>query len=451
MDRRLSRRWWWPVLAILWCCSQDDRTRPQPAAGPSAEDLRTDIAARATAIESKLIHWRRDIHEHPELGEQEHRTAKLVADHLKRLGLEVRTGVAKTGVVGVLRGGEGPVVALRADMDALPIEEKTSLSFASKAKGLYLKKETPVMHACGHDAHTAILMAVAEVLAGVKAKLPGTVVFYFQPAEEGPSEYVAAQGSSWGAKRMIEEGAMRSPKPDAVFGLHVFAGGPAGRIAYRSGPTMASSDDLRVEIIGKQTHAGRPWAGVDPITISAQVIMGLQTVVSRQTDISSVPTVVSFGTIHGGVRPNVIPERVEMAGTIRSYDEKLREQTHHHVKRTITGIAESAGAKAEVEILRKYDPTINDADLTAWAGPSLIWAADGDVVHAPLTGGAEDFSFMAKQAPGLFFFLGATSPDKDLATAPSNHNASFDVDESTLVTGVRALAVLTTDFMTRPR
>jgi amidohydrolase len=422
---------------------------PPPASAlDRGEELRQAVAVRAKAIEGKLIAWRRDIHAHPELGNQEQRTAGIVADHLRSLGLIVRTGIAQTGVVAVLKGGApGPVVALRADMDALPVKEATRHAFASRAKGTYLGAEVDVMHACGHDAHVAILMAVAEVLAGLKDKLPGTVVFYFQPAEEGPSDFVPDGKRSWGAKRMIEEGAMRSPAPDAVFGLHVWAGLPSGRIGYRPGPTMASSDDLHIKIIGKQTHAGRPWAGIDPIVVGAQVILGLQTIVSRQTNISATPTVVSIGTIHGGIRYNIIPDAVEMTGTIRSYEAPIRKDTHMKVKRTATQIAESGGARAEVRVTEKYDPTVNDAALTERALPSLRWAANGDVQLSPLSSGAEDFSFMAQQAPGLFFFLGSTAKNLDPAKAPANHSPEFDIDEATLVVGVRALAVLATDFL----
>lgn len=434
-----------PIAALLLAW-------PRPVAAEEGEELRQTIALRAKAIERKLRDWRRDLHQNPELGNQEHRTAKKVAEHLRGLGLQVRTGVAHTGVVGILKGDKpGAVVALRADMDALPGIETTNLPFASKAKSKFLKDEVSVMHACGHDGHTAILMAVAEVLASLKAKLPGTVVFYFQPAEEGPSDFVPDGVRTWGAKLMIEEGAMRQPAPAAVFALHLWSGLPSGRIAYRPGATMASSDDLRIRIIGKQTHAGRPWAGIDPIVISAQVLLGLQTVVSRQTNISAVPTVVSIGTIHGGIRYNIIPEEVEMTGTIRSYEATLRKETHHKVRRTITQISESGGAKAEVTLIEKYDPTINDAALTERSVPSLHWAAGGDVVMAPLNSGAEDFSVMAQQAPGLFFFLGSSAKGQDAEKAPPNHSPNFDIDEATLIVGVRALAALATDFLVAQR
>ncbi|AJO79974.1 amidohydrolase [Pseudomonas chlororaphis] len=418
------------------------------------EQARQHIAEQAKALEPALLETRRDFHAHPELGNSEHRTAERVATQLRALGLEVQTGVARTGVVAVLKGAlPGPTVALRADMDALPVKEVADLPFASKAKGRYLDKEVDVMHACGHDAHTAILLSTAKILSDMRERLPGTVVFYFQPAEEGPSDFVPDGKNTWGARMMVQEGVMRSPKPDAVFGLHVWAGIPAGRIAYRPGPTLASSDDLRIRILGKQTHAGRPWDGIDPITVGAQTVVGLQTVVSRRTDISSFPSVVSIGTINGGTRYNIIPESLDMTGTIRSYDYGIRQKLHSDVRQTVEKIAESGGAKAEVTIIEKYDPTINDPALTEKMLPSLRWAARDDVVQGPLVGGAEDFSFYAKEAPGLFVFLGVTPRDQDMAKAAPNHNPGFFVDESALQVGVRTLASLTTDYLfagTRP-
>jgi amidohydrolase len=423
------------------------------ALADEATGLKDELARQVRALEGKLIERRRDIHAHPELGNQETRTAQLVTDHLRHLGVEVRTGVARTGVVGILRGGRpGPVVALRADMDALPVKETLDLPFASNAKGTYLGKEVDVMHACGHDSHVAILMTAAEILAGLRDRLPGTVAFYFQPAEEGPSDFVPDGRNTWGAKMMVEEGTMNEPRPEAIFGLHAWAGIPAGQIAYRPGPTLASSDDLRIRITGKQTHAGRPWDGIDPIVVSAQALLGLQTVISRQTDITETPSVVSIGTINGGTRYNIIPEAVDMTGTIRSYDDKIRRSVHERVRRTVGGIAESAGAKAEVTIVEKYDPTINDEALTERMLPTLQWATDGDVVRSPLVGAAEDFSFFAREVPGLFFFLGITPQDQDMAKAAPNHNPGFFVGESALVVGVRALAGVAVDYLSgRPR
>ncbi len=407
---------------------------------------RSTIEARTRQLNGSLVALRRDFHAHPELGNRETRTAKVIAERLRGLGLEVRTGVARTGVVGILRGEKpGKTVALRSDMDGLPVKEATALPFASRDKGEYRGQQVDVMHACGHDGHMAILLTVAEILSGLRAKLAGTVVFYFQPAEEGPSDFVPNGNNVWGAKLMIQEGALAAPKPDAVFALHLWAGIPAGRIAYRAGPTMASSDDLRIRVVGKQTHAGRPWDGVDPIVVSAQVVLGLQTIISRQTDLTSTPTILSIGTIHGGTRYNIIPDFVEMEGTIRSYQEPIRRATHERVRKTATSIAEASGATAEVHILDKYDVTLNDAALTARALPTLKWAAAKDVVEAPLGGGAEDFSFMAEQAPGFFFLVGASAGDP--ARAAPNHSPSFEVDESALTVGVRALAALAVEFL----
>ncbi|MDB4975983.1 MAG: N-acyl-L-amino acid amidohydrolase [Myxococcaceae bacterium] len=433
-----------PVLLLV--CFVGCWSLPHGAAAQDAA-LRKAIATSATRLQPKLVAWRRDFHAHPELGNQERRTAGIVAEHLRALGLEVRTGIAQTGVVGILRGRlRGPVVGLRADMDALPVKEGSELPFASRDKGTYRGAEVDLMHACGHDGHVAILMTVAELLTGLKAQLPGTVVFYFQPAEEGPSDFVPDGKKSWGAKLMIEQGALRSPHPDAVFALHLWAGYPAGRIAYRSGAIMASSDDLHIRVLGKQTHAGRPWDGVDPIVVSAQVVLGLQTVISRQTDISSAPTLISLGTIHGGTRYNIIPDSVELEGTIRSYDDAIRRGTHQKARRTIENIAAASGARAEVGIVEKYPPTLNDAALTQRALPSLRWASS-DVVDSPLQGGAEDFSFIAREAPGFFFLLGASPKGDDAARAAPNHSPNFQVDEAALIVGVRALSALATDFL----
>ncbi|WP_027613354.1 amidohydrolase [Pseudomonas sp. URIL14HWK12:I6] len=418
------------------------------ASAATLDSTREQIATQAKALEPQLLETRRNIHAHPELGNTETRTAELVARQLKAMGLEVKTNVARTGVVAILKGAlPGPTVALRADMDALPVKEVADLPFASKAKGTYLDKEVDVMHACGHDAHTAILLSTAKILTGLRNTLPGTVVFYFQPAEEGPSDFIPDGKNTWGAKMMVQEGVMKSPKPDAVFGLHVWAGVPAGQIAYRPGATLASSDDLRIKILGKQTHAGRPWDGIDPITVGAQTIVGLQTVVSRRTDISSYPSVVSIGTINGGTRYNIIPESVDMSGTIRSYDYGIRQKLHADVRQTIEKIAESGGAKADVTIIEKYDPTINNPALTEKMLPTLKWAAKDDVVNASLVGGAEDFSFFAKEVPGLFVFLGVTPRDQDMSKAAPNHNPGFFVDESALVVGVRTMASLATDYL----
>lgn len=422
-----------------------------PHAQSAASDLEQEIRQRAAEVESKLIAWRRDIHENPELGEQETRTAGLVADHLKKLGLEVKTGVAGTGVVAVLKGDKsGPVVALRADMDALPVKEPEGLSFASKAKGKYLGREVDVMHACGHDAHTAILMATAEVLTGMKDKLPGTVKFLFQPAEEGPSLYAALTGKSWGAKQMIKEGVLQDPKPDAVFGLHVTSGLPSGRIGYRAGAAMASADELRIKVTGRQGHAGYPWRTVDPVTTAAQIVLGVQTIVSRRTDLMKSPAVVSISTIHGGSRFNIVPDSVDMTGTIRTYDAQVRAGVHRDLRQVAESIAASANAKAEVEIIELYDPLVNHEKMTARMTPVLMRAADNDAGSVNPTGAAEDFSFFLNEMPGLFFNIGVVPRDKDLASAAPNHSPNFFIDEKALVTGVRALSMLTVNYLAAP-
>jgi amidohydrolase len=409
--------------------------------------LEAEVRKRAAAVEPKLIAWRRDIHQHPELGDQETRTSKLVADHLRSLGLEVRTGIARTGVVGILKGGKpGRTVALRADMDALPVKEPEGLPFASKAQQPYLGKEVDVMHACGHDAHTAMLMAAAEVLAGLRAELPGTVIVIFQPAEEGPSLFEPAADKSWGARLMLQEGVFEKTKPDAVFGLHVMPG-PSGQVTYRSGPTLAGSDTLNIKITGKQGHGGMPWNTIDPITTSALVIDGLQTVVSRKADLTASPAVITIGTINGGSRANIVPESVQMTGTIRTFDEGVRSQVQRDIKLTAEKIAESAGAKAEVSIVENYDPTINDEKLTARMVPALERAAGAPLQKAQLGGASEDFSVFAKAVPGLYVFLGITPRNQDPTKAAPNHSPEFFVDESALVVGTRVMATLAVDFV----
>jgi amidohydrolase len=430
------------VVALIACA-------PAARAQTSGPDLEQEIRQRAAQIEDKLIAWRRDIHEHPELGEQETRTAALVAEHLKKLGLEVRTGIAQTGIVALLRGRKpGPVVALRADMDALPVKEPTGLPFASAAKGKYLGREVDVMHACGHDAHTAILMATAEILTAMKDKLPGAVKFIFQPAEEGPSLYTAFTGRSWGAKQMIKEGAFADPRPDAVFGLHVTSGMSTGRIGYRGGASWASADELRIIVTGRQGHAGYPWRTVDPITTTAQIVLGVQTIVSRRTDLMKSPSVVSISTINGGLRFNIVPETVEMTGTIRTYDADVRKGLHADIKQVAENIAVSANAKAEVEIVELYDPLVNNEQMTTRMVPVLGRASDNNIQVVPLTGAAEDFSFFLNEVPGLFFYVGVVPREQDPATAAPNHSPNFFIDEKALVVGVRALAAVTVNYLT---
>ena len=416
----------------------------------SAIDAQSPIPAeidrRERQIGSKVVAWRRDIHEHPELGNRETRTAKIVADHLRGLGIEVRAGVAHTGVVGVLRGGmPGKVVALRADMDALPVTELVNLPFASKVKATYNGQEVGVMHACGHDAHVAILMGVAEILAAIKDQLPGTVKFIFQPAEEGPPS-----GEEGGAALMLKEGAFDNPKPDAVFGLHVGGAGNVGQIGYRSGGTMASSDVLRITVRGKQTHGALPWAGVDPVVVSSQIVLGLQTIASRQLDVTRTPAIITIGSIHGGVRNNIIPDEVQLDGTIRAFSPEVQDDMHRRIKLTAESIAASAGATSDVVITRQSPVTFNNPALTEAMLSTLRRVAGADMVsEQPLVTAAEDFSLFAQSAPGLFIFLGSTKTGVDAATAPANHSPLYEVDEGVLPLGVRALASLAADFLSQ--
>jgi amidohydrolase len=412
-----------------------------------ASRLDADVDRRAAQVVGKVVAWRRDIHANPELSNRETRTGELVAQHLRSLGIEVRSGVAHTGVVGVLRGGRpGPVVALRADMDALPVTEEVDVPFASKVRATYNGQEVGVMHACGHDAHTAMLMGAAEVLAGMRRDLPGTVVFIFQPAEEG-----VPAGERGGAALMIEEGALANPKPDAIFGLHVFPY-PAGEIRYRPGGAMASSDALRIVVHGRQTHGALPWAGIDPIVVAAQIVLGLQTITSRQVDITAAPAIVTVGAINGGVRYNIIPDSVVMIGTIRTFDTSVQRDIHERVRRTAESIAQSAGATAQVSIDTVAPVTYNDPALTERMLPTLRDVAGADHVRLglPLTP-AEDFSRYQQRIPGLFFFLGITPPGTDPRSAAPNHSPRFFVDEAALPVGVRALAHVAVDYLSGGR
>lgn len=428
-----------PILALLVTIL----AHPSACALASAAGLEAEIDRLAAGIEPQVIAWRRDIHQHPELSNREFRTGKLVADHLESLGLEVRREVAHTGVVGLLRGGlPGAVVALRADMDALPVVEEVDLPFASEVRTTYLGREVGVMHACGHDAHTAILLGVAEVLTAVRERLPGSVLFLFQPAEEG-----APPGERGGARLMIEEGALADPEPDAVFALHVIPQYQAGEIAYRSGGAMASSDKLEITVRGRQTHAAYPWLGVDPIAVASRIVLALQALPGRQLD-ARLPSVVSIGAIHGGVRHNIIPEEVELLGTIRTLEPSMQPDLHRRIQTTATKIAESAGASAEVKIRIGYPVTYNDPELVARMEPTLRRVAGADRLRQGLPRtGAEDFSFFGQQVPGFYFWLGVRSPEVAPEDAPSTHSPRFRIDESALVLGVRALANLAVDFL----
>ena len=406
--------------------------------------LSAAIDAAIAAIEPALLEWRRDLHEHPELGNREFRTAGIVAAHLRGLGLEVRTGVAHTGVVGVLTGAlPGPVVALRADMDGLPVQERVDLPFASRVKTQWNGEEVGVMHACGHDAHVSILMAVASVLTGLRGRLTGSVKFIFQPAEELPPE-----GEDGGAKLMIEQGALQNPVPDVIFGLHVTSRLATGQIGYRAGPAMASADRFRINILGRQTHGAMPWFGVDPIVTAAQIVLGLQTIVSRQVDLTQEPAVVTIGAIKGGNRENIIPESVEMRGTIRTFDEGMRDDIHARVRQTAEAIASASRADCEVCIRKDYPVTVNDAQLTEAMLPTLERVAGAaNVLMTPKVTGSEDFSYFQHVVPGLFFFVGVTPAGTDPRTSAPNHSPLFFVDETGLALGARALAHLTCDYL----
>lgn len=402
-----------------------------------------ELQRRIDAIMPKVVAWRRDIHQHPELGNRETRTAKIVADHMRALGIEVQTGVAHTGVVGVLRGGRpGPVVALRADMDGLPVTEMVNLPFKSQVRTTYNGQDVGVMHACGHDNHVAILMGAAEVLAGMRSTLPGTVKFIFQPAEEG-----APAGEEGGAELMVQQGVLQDPAPAAIFGLHVWPDS-VGRITYRPGGAMAASDGLTITVLGRQTHGAVPWGGLDPVVVSAQIINALQTIPSRQMDVTVAPQIVTIATIHGGVRNNIIPDSVTMTGTIRTLDPAQRADVHARVKRTAEKVAESFGASARVRIDLGYPVTVNDPTLTARMAPTLLAASNGRAAVGPPTLGAEDFSYFQQKIPGLYFFLGIVPKGQDPATAAKNHSPYFFADEGALPVGVRALTQLTLDYMT---
>jgi amidohydrolase len=413
---------------------------PTALAAQGANALRADIDRLTAKVQPKVVSWRRDIHQHPELSFQETRTAQLVATHLRALGMEVRTGVGGNGVVGLLKGGRpGPVVALRADMDALPVTEQGDLPFKSTVRTTYNGQDVGVMHACGHDNHVAVLMGAAEVLAGMKDRLPGTVKFIFQPAEE--------DARSGGAGPMIRDGVLENPKVDAIFGLHVMPG-PVGSITYRAGSLMASADNIRIVVHGRQTHGAIPWGGVDPIVVGSQIVLGLQTIVSRQLDLTAAPAIVTVGAFNGGVRENIIPDSVVMIGTIRALDEPMHQQIITRVKRTAESIAQSAGARAEVTVTLGYPITINDPALTARMLPALrglVGAAN--VSETPPVVVSEDFSRYQEKVPGLFVFLGVTPPNKDWRTVARNHSPLFEADEAALPVGVRTMAGLAVEYL----
>lgn len=416
------------------------------SASAQTATINASISARADALKDKIIAWRRDFHEHPELGNREVRTSAIIAKHLQLLGMEVKTGVATTGVVGILKGDKpGAVVALRADMDALPVTERTPSAFASKVKTQYSGQEVGVMHACGHDSHMAILMAVAEVLSGMKKDLHGTVKFIFQPAEEG-----APLGEKGGAEQMVKEGVLENPKVDVVFGLHINSQIEVGKISYRPGGTMAGVSDMQIIVNGKSAHGASPWSSVDPVLVSAQIVNNLQSIVSRNINVTENPAVVTIGVIKGGTRFNIIPENVVMEGTLRYFtgaDEKILKD---NVRRIAVKTAEAYGATADVKIpySNEYPVTYNDPALTAKMLPTLEASAGKEnIMLRPAVTTAEDFSFYQQKVPGLFFFLGGMPKGTDPLKAPSHHTPDFYIDESGFTLGVKALCYLTLDYM----
>ena len=406
--------------------------------GAAPNPLATDVDRLVTEINPQVVAWRRDFHKNPELGLQETRTAKVIADELRKLGYEVTTGVGGTGVVGVLKGSRpGPVVALRADMDALPVTEQVDVPFKSTAKAMWNGQQVGVMHACGHDNHMAIQLGAATVLAKMRDRLPGTVKLIFQPAEEGPG----------GAEPMIKANVLDNPRVDAIFGLHVFPF-PTGSIVYRSGPLMASADSFLIKVKGRQTHGAIPWGGVDPIVVGSQIVMALQTIISRSVNITEAPAVVTVGRFTGGNRSNIIPDEVELEGTVRTFDENVRKDIHNRIRLIATNLSESAGATATVEFGLGYPVTSNDPALTERMLPTLRRVAGADNVKVgALTGTAEDFSYFQQNVPGLFFFLGVTPKDQDYMKAPINHSPLFFADESALPIGVRVMTNLVLDYL----
>src|SRR5215203_183989 len=402
-----------------------------------ASDMSREIDLATSKILPSVIEWRRHFHQYPEPSNRETKTAKFVEDHLRRIGLEVRTGVAKTGVIGILKGAQpGPVIGLRADMDALPVTERNSLPFASKEIAEYNGQKVGVMHACGHDTHVAMLMGAAQVLSGMKDKIKGTVVFIFQPAEEG-----APAGEEGGAELMVKEGVMNDPKIDVIFGIHINSQTEVGQIKYKSGAAMASSDWFSIKVKGKQTHGSQPWFGIDPIAVATQIYTGLQMIVARESELTKAPVVITVGKINGGVRENIIPEEMTMAGTIRTLDSAMQKDVHEKIRLTATKIAESMGATAEVSIDTKTLVTYNTPELVQKTLPSLVKAAGKEnVIVNDWTTGAEDFSFFGAKVPSFFFFVGGMKKGQDPKTAAAHHTPDFMIDDSRLDVGIKAFA-----------
>lgn len=417
----------------------------QSSPAQSAARVKKAIEAKANTIESKVQDLRHDFHHYPELSNREFKTAEKIAQHLRSLGIEVTTNVAHTGVVGLLKGGKpGPVVGLRADMDALPVTERTTVPFASKERSTYNGLDVGVMHACGHDAHMAILLGVAEVLSGLREEIPGTIKFIFQPAEEG-----APAGEEGGAELMVKEGVLKNPDVAAIFGLHIISIFEEGTIFYKPGGALASSNSYKITVSGKQTHGSTPWTGVDPIVTAAQIVNNLQTIVSRSMPLTEEAAVVTVGSIHGGVRNNIIPEVVVMEGTIRALNNQMREQIFSRMEQIVSNTAASNGAEAELVINPGYIVTENDAALTEQMLPTLIEVAGTKNVkrHKAFTW-AEDFSFFQREIPGVFIILGGMPKGQDPATAPQHHTPDFFISDDSMLLGVKALSRMAYDYLT---
>jgi amidohydrolase len=414
-------------------------------AAAQSPQQRPEVTAAAQRLHDDVVELRRWFHAHPELSNRERLTAAKIADELRALGLEPETGIAHHGVVAIIEGGRpGPRVALRADMDALPVTERTGLPFASTVTTEFNGQQTGVMHACGHDAHVGILLGVAEALVGMREALPGQVMLIFQPAEEGPPP-----GEEGGARLMLDEGLFEDFRPDAAFGLHVFSTFNSDTIAVRPGPLMAASDRFTIKVKGRQTHGSRPWGGIDPVVAAADVVSTAQSVVSRRTDISKLPAVVTFGVVRGGIRYNIIPDEVELTGTIRTFDDGMRERIFADLVNVAEHVSAAHGATAEAHVPDQdgYPVTVNDPALTARMLPSLEAVAPGKVVEPSLITGAEDFSFFGREVPAMYFFVGATPPGQDALAAPANHSPEFMLDEDALDLGLRAMLQLTLDYL----
>ncbi|MGG9962888.1 amidohydrolase [Ferruginibacter sp. SUN106] len=419
-------------LLLLFCCVTI-----------TAQDISKTIDAKAVAIQTKLVEWRRHFHEHPELGNREFKTAAYIVEQLKDLGLEIQTGVGKTGVIAILKGGKpGPCIALRADIDALPVKEKVNIPFASKDSTDYNGQRVPVMHACGHDAHTAMLIGTARVLSTMKKDIAGTIKFIFQPAEEGPPT-----GEEGGAALMVKEGAMDNPKVDVIFGMHIESWIPAGDIQYKSGSFMASADKFTVKVKGKSSHGSQPWLGVDPIAVSANIIEAFQQIVSRQMDLTKAPVVITVAKFNSGVRFNIIPDEAMMEGTLRTLDSKMRTDVQERMKFTAAKIAEASNATVEVNFYEKTLVTYNTPSLVEKMVSSLQTAAGKENVRAmDWVTGAEDFSYFGTKAPAFFFYFGGMPRANDAKNAPPHHTSEFLIDDSQLYVGVKTFCQLVFDY-----